>query len=56
MEIALAFLIEAVVRLPKAIGSTIGIVGGLIIGQSAVSAGVVSPIMIIIVSITACTE
>ena len=53
MEFALAFLIEAVVRLPKAIGSTIGIVGGLIIGQSAVSAGIVSPIMIIIVSITA---
>lgn len=53
MEIALAFLIEAVVRLPKAIGSTIGIVGGLIIGQAAVSAGIVSPIMIIIVSITA---
>jgi spore germination protein len=53
MEIALAFLIEAVVRLPKAIGSTIGIVGGLIVGQAAVSAGIVSPIMIIIVSVTA---
>lgn len=53
MEVALAFLIEAVVRLPKAIGSTIGIVGGLIIGQAAVSAGIVSPIMIIIVSVTA---
>jgi spore germination protein len=53
MEIALAFIMEAVVRLPKAIGSTIGIIGGLIIGQAAVSAGIVSPIMIIIVSITA---
>jgi spore germination protein len=53
MEVSLAFLIEAVVRLPKAVGSTIGIVGGLILGQSAVSAGIVSPIMIIIVSITA---
>jgi spore germination protein len=53
MEFAMAFLIEAVVRLPKAIGSSIGIVGGLIIGQAAVSAGIVSPIMIIIVSITA---
>jgi spore germination protein len=53
MEFALAFLIEAVVRLPKAIGSTIGIVGGLIIGQAAVSAGIVSPIMIIVVSVTA---
>ncbi|MFL0245869.1 spore germination protein [Candidatus Clostridium stratigraminis] len=52
MEMALAFILEAVVRLPKAIGSTIGIVGGLILGQAAVSAGIVSPIMIIIVSIT----
>lgn len=52
MELSMAFLIEAVIRLPKAIGSTIGIVGGLIIGQAAVSAGIVSPIMIIIISIT----
>jgi spore germination protein len=56
MELSLAFLIEAVVRLPRPIGSTIGIVGGLIIGQAAVSAGLVSPIMIIIVSITAITS
>lgn len=53
MDISLALLMEAVVRLPKPVGSTIGIVGGLILGQSAVSAGIVSPIMIIIVSITA---
>lgn len=52
MEIFLAFLLEAIVRLPKAIGSTIGIVGGLIIGQSAVNAGFVSPVMIIIVALT----
>jgi spore germination protein len=56
MEVSLAFLIEAIVRLPKPIGSTIGIVGGLIIGQAAVSAGIVSPIMIIIVSLTAITS
>jgi spore germination protein len=56
MEISLAFLIEAVVRLPRPVGSTIGIVGGLIIGQAAVSAGLVSPIMIIIVSITSITS
>ena len=52
MEIFLAFLLEAIVRLPKAIGSTIGIVGGLIIGQAAVSAGLVSPVMIVIVALT----
>lgn len=52
MEFFLAFLLEAIVRLPKAIGSTIGIVGGLIIGQAAVSAGLVSPVMIVIVALT----
>lgn len=44
---------EAGVRLPKPIGSTIGIVGGLVIGQAAVEAGIVSPIMVIVVAITA---
>lgn len=53
MELFMAVLTEAVVRLPKPIGATIGIVGGVIIGQAAVSAGIVSPLMIIIVSITA---
>lgn len=56
MEISLALLMEAVVRLPRPIGATIGIVGGLIIGQAAVSAGIVSPIMIVIVSLTAITS
>jgi len=55
MEISMALLIEAILRLPKAIGSTIGIVGGLVVGQAAVSAGIVSPIMIIIVGLTAVT-
>lgn len=56
MEISLAFLMESIVRLPKPMGATIGIVGGLIIGQAAVSAGIVSPIMIIIVAITVITS
>lgn len=55
MEAALAFLIEAIIKLPKPVGSTIGIVGGLIIGQSAVSAGLVSPIMVIVLGLTAIT-
>lgn len=55
MEVFLALLMEAVVRLPRPIGATIGIVGGLVIGQSAVSAGIVSPIMIIIIAITVIT-
>jgi spore germination protein len=53
MEITFELLREAGIRLPRPIGSTIGIVGGLVIGQAAVSAGVVSPIMVIVVAVTA---
>jgi len=56
MELFLAMLMEAIVRLPKPIGATIAIVGGLIIGQAAVSAGIVSPVMIIIIAVTAITN
>ncbi len=44
---------EAGVRLPGAMGNTIGIVGGLIIGQAAVEANLVSPIVVIVVAFTA---
>jgi spore germination protein len=53
MELTFELLREAGVRLPRAIGSTIGIVGGLVIGQAAVSAHIVSPIMVIVVAVTA---
>ena len=53
MEISFEIIREASLRVPSAIGSTIGIVGGLVVGQAAVSAGIVSPILIIIVAITA---
>lgn len=53
MEITFEFLREAGLRLPKAIGNTISIVGALVIGDAAVRAGFVSPLVIIIVSITA---
>ncbi|WP_199620175.1 spore germination protein [Paenibacillus alkalitolerans] len=53
MEITLELLREAGIRLPKPIGQTIGIVGGLVIGEAAVAAGIVSPIMVIVVAITA---
>lgn len=55
MEVALIVLMESIARLPKSMGTTIGIVGGLVIGQAAVSAGIVSPIMVIIVGVTAIT-
>lgn len=52
MEISIEILREASVRLPGIIGPTIGIVGALVIGQAAVQAGLVSPLMVIIVSLT----
>ena len=53
MAITFELLHEAGVRLPKVIGQTIGIVGGLVIGEAAVSAGIVSPIMVIVTALTA---
>lgn len=52
MDISFEMIREAGLRMPGAIGSTLGIVGGLILGQAAVSAKIVSPIMIIIIAIT----
>jgi spore germination protein len=53
MEGALELLREAGIRLPAPIGATIGIVGGLVLGQAAVEAGIVSPLMVIVVALTA---
>jgi len=53
MEATLELLREAGIRLPKTIGQTIGIVGGLVIGEAAVQAGIVSPVMVIVVALTA---
>lgn len=53
MELSFELLREAGVRLPGAMGNTIGIVGGLIIGQAAVEANIVSPIVVIVVAFTA---
>ena len=51
MEFAFELIREAGVRIPGIIGNTIGIVGALILGQAAVEAGIVSPILIIVVAI-----
>ncbi|AMA72991.1 spore gernimation protein GerA [Aneurinibacillus sp. XH2] len=53
MEVIIEILREAGVRLPKPVGQAVGIVGGLVIGQAAVEAGIVSPIMVIVVALTA---
>ena len=52
LDAAFELLREAGLRLRNASGGTIGIVGGLIIGQAAVEAGLVSPIVVIIVALT----
>lgn len=52
METTFELLREAGLRIPTTIGPTIGIVGALILGQAAVEANIVSPILVIIVSIT----
>ena len=43
---------ETDLRIPSKMGSSISILGGLILGEAAVSAGIVSPIMIIVVAIS----
>ncbi|WP_394231481.1 spore germination protein [Niallia oryzisoli] len=53
MEITFEILREAGVRMPRAVGPAISIVGALVLGQAAVEAGVVSATMVIIVSLTA---
>lgn len=52
MEFAFYLINEAGTRIPSQIGSTISIVGGLILGQAAVSASIISPILIIIIALT----
>jgi spore germination protein len=53
LETTLEMLREATIRLPTFIANSVGVVGGLIIGQAAVSAGIVSNIIIIVVAVTA---
>jgi spore germination protein KA len=53
MEISFELIREAGLRVPSPVGPTLGIVGALILGQAAVDANIVSPILIIVVAITA---
>ncbi len=52
MEITFEILREAGVRLPKQVGQAVSIVGALVIGQAAVQASIVSPLMVIVVALT----
>ncbi|MDO7487288.1 spore germination protein [Peribacillus frigoritolerans] len=53
MEISIELLREAAARLPTKVGQTLGIVGGIVIGQAAVVAGLTSNILLIIVALSA---
>lgn len=53
MELAFEILREAGLRMPRTIGTALSVVGTLVIGQAAVEAGLVSAVMVIIVSLTA---
>nr|WP_325050013.1 spore germination protein [Cohnella faecalis] len=53
MELTYEILREAGIRMPRNVGQAVSIVGTLVIGQAAVEAGIVSAVMVIIVSITA---
>lgn len=56
MELVLELLREANLRTPKQIGSSIGIIGTIVIGQALVYAGIVSPLMIIIAAFSSITS
>lgn len=53
--LAFDLLREAGLRAPSSIGQTLSIVGALVLGQSAVEAGVVSPAMVIVVALSGVT-
>ncbi|MCK9907184.1 spore germination protein, partial [Frankia sp. Cpl3] len=44
---------EAGIRLPNAIGQTLAVVGGLIIGDAAIGAGLTSPALLVVIGTTA---
>lgn len=49
--ISFEILIEAGLRLPKSVGTAMSILGGIVVGQAAVTANIVSPLVVVIVSL-----
>lgn len=52
IEIIGELIRESLIRVPTKIGTAIGIVGAIIIGQAAVSAGIFSPLLLIVISMS----
>ena len=53
LEVAFEILREAGVRLPRPVGQAVSIVGALVLGEAAVTAGLVSPAIVIVVALSA---
>jgi spore germination protein KA len=53
LEFVFEIIREGGIRVPGTVGQTMGMVGSIILGQAAVSAALVSPMVIIVVSLTA---
>ena len=53
MIICFEILRESDIRIPSKTGTSVSILGGLILGSAAVEAGIISPIMIIVIAISA---
>jgi spore germination protein KA len=52
MEVSFELIREAGIRIPSIVGPTIGIVGAVVLGQAAVQASIVSPVLVVVVSIS----
>ena len=53
MELTFEVLREAGIRMPRAIGPAVSIVGALVLGEAAVQAGLISAAVVIVVAVTA---
>lgn len=53
MILSFEILRESDTRIPSKMGTSVSILGGLVLGEAAVSAGIISPIMIIVIAISA---
>ncbi|MPN23871.1 Spore germination protein B1 [bioreactor metagenome] len=53
MESLLEIFQEAIIRLPKKIAGAAGVVGALVIGTTVVEAGLVNPLLVVVVATTA---
>ncbi|SFL22314.1 spore germination protein KA [Paenibacillus sp. 1_12] len=56
MLLILDFIVEAGVRLPKSISSTVTMVGGVVLGQAIIQANIVSNLLVIVAATTAITN